>query len=182
MQKIAINVCDCDGMHEDFPISIYRFIEAGDIALPDLCPNSDLTQNEITQFDLLIETTEENTNSTLYSVYMGRIARIQEDLYFYTFGDIDEIGESNFYISGSLREVVEYLLSEWGELAPDWRGLFKKWTTEGIPAGYDSSSLRSWIEIFLNPDPEIVNDLEGLEVALYLNRHDEELLEALCQL
>ena len=182
MQKVAINICDCEGEHEDFPTSVYRFSEIGEVALPDLCPNSDLTQNELTQFDLLIETTEENTNSTLYSVYMGRIARIQEDLYFYTFGDIDEIGESNFYISGSLREVVEYLLSEWGELAPDWRGLFKKWTTDGIPAGYDSSSLRSWTGIFLNPDPEIVNDLEGLEVALYLNIEDAELVSELKKL
>jgi hypothetical protein len=182
MQKIAINVCDCDGMHEDFPISIYRFIEAGDIALPDLCPNSDLTQNEITQFDLLIETTEENQNSTLYSVYSGRIARVQKNLYFYSFGDVDEIGESNFYISGSLGEVVEFLLSEWGELAPDWRGLFKKWATDGILAGYDSGTLRSWTELFLNPDPEIVNVLEGLEVALYLNLGDEELVSELKQL
>jgi hypothetical protein len=182
MQKVAINICDCEVEHENFSTSVYRFSEIGEVELPDLCPNSDLTQNELTQFDLLIETREENKNSTLYSVYMGRIARIQEDLYFYTFGDIDEIGESNFYISGSLREVVEYLLSEWGELAPDWRGLFKKWTTDGIPAGYDSSSLRSWTGIFLNPDPEIVNDLEGLEVALYLDIEDEELVSELKKL
>ena len=182
MQKIAINICDCEGEHEDFPTSVYRFSEIGEVELPDLCPNSDLSQNELTQFDLLIETTEENKNWTLYSVYMGRIARIQENLYFYTFGDLDEIGESNFYISGSLREAVEYLLSEWGELAPDWRGLFKKWTTEGIPASYDSSSLRSWTELFLNPDPEIVNDLEGLEVALHLNIEDEELVSELKKL
>ena len=182
MQKIAINICDCEGEHEDFPTSVYRFTEIGEVELPDLCPNSDLSQNELTQFDLLIETTEENKNSTLYAVYMGRIARIQEDLYFYTFGDIDEIGESNFYISGSLREVVEYLLSEWGELAPDWRGLFKKWTTDGIPTGYDYSSLRSWTELFLYPDPEIVKDLEGLEVALHLNIEDEELVSELKKL
>ena len=182
MQKVAINICDCEGEHEDFPTSVYRFNEIGEVELPDLCPNSDLSQNELTQFDLLIETTEENKNSTLYSVYMGRIARIQEDLYFYTFGDIDEIGESNFYISGSLREVVEYLLSEWGELAPDWRGLFKDWATEGIPRGYDSNQLSSWSDLFLNPDPEIVNDLEGLEVALYLDIEDEELVSELKKL
>jgi hypothetical protein len=182
MQKIAINVCDCDGMHEDFPISTYRFIEAGDIALPDLCPNSDLTQNEITQFDLLIETTEENQNSTLYSVYRGHVARVQDNLYFYSFGDIDEIGESNFYVEGSLGEIVEDLLSEWGELAPDWRALFKKWATHGIPAGYDSSSLRSWTDLFANPEPELVNDLEGLQVALFLNLDDEDLARELKKL
>jgi len=182
MQKVAINICDCEGEHEDFPTSVYRFNEIGEVELPDLCPNSDLSQNELTQFDLLIETTEENKNWTLYSVYMGRIARIQEDLYFYTFGDIDEIGESNFYISGSLREVVEYLLSEWGELAPDWRGLFKKWTTDGVPRGYDSNQLSIWSDLFLNPDPEIVNDLEGLEVALYLDIEDEELVSELKKL
>jgi len=182
MQKVAINICDCEGEHEDFPTSVYRFNEIGEVELPDLCPNSDFSQNELTQFDLLIETTEENKNWTLYSVYMGRIARIQEDLYFYTFGDIDEIGESNFYISGSLREVVEYLLSEWGELAPDWRGLFKKWTTDGVPRGYDSNQLSIWSDLFLNPDPEIVNDLEGLEVALYLDIEDEELVSELKKL
>ena len=179
MQKIAINVCDCDGMHEDFPISTYRFNEAGDIELPNLCPNSDLTQNELTQFDLLLETTEENKNSTLYSVYVARVARIQENLYFSAFGDIDEIGESNFYISGSLGEVVEYLLSEWGELAPDWRGLFKNWAKDGIPRGYNSSSPRSWTELFLNPDPEVIDNLECLEVSIYVNETDEELLATL---
>jgi len=179
MQKVAINICDCEGEHEDFPTSVYRFTEIGEVELPDLCPNSDLSQNELTQFDLLIETTEENKNWTLYSVYMGRISRIQEDLYFYTFGDIDEIGESNFYISGSLREVVEYLLSEWGELAPDWRGLFKDWAINGFPKNYDSNKLISWTDAFANPKPEIISDLEGLEICLFLNLEDEELLSNL---
>jgi len=182
MQRIAINVCECDGTHEDFPISSYRFDDVGEIQLPDLCPNSDLTQNELTQFELLIETTEENQNWTLYSVYQGRIARVQESLYLYSFGDIDEVGESNFYISGPLGEVIEYLLSEWGSSAPDWRGLFKKWATEGIPSEYDSSNLKSWTELFLNPDPAIVNDLEGLEVSLYLNLEDQELTTELMKL
>ncbi len=182
MQKIAINVCECDGTHVDFPISSYRFDNLGEFQLPDLCPNSDLTQNELTQFELLVETAEENQNWTLYSVYQGRIARVQESLYFYSFGDIDEIGGSNFYISGSLGEVVEYLLSEWGSSAPDWRGLFKKWASEGIPSEYDSSNLKSWTELFLNPDPEIVNDLEGLEVSVYLNLEDQELTTELKKL
>ena len=175
MQKVAINVCGCEGEHEDFPIGTYKFSEIGDVELPDLCPNSDLSQNELTQFDLLLETTEENQNWTLYSVYCGRIARVQENLYFYSFGDIDEIGESNFYISGSLGEVVEYLLSEWGELAPDWRGLFKAWAVNGIPEDYDSSELNSWTYFFKNLNPEIVNNLNGLEFSLHLKLEDEEL-------
>lgn len=182
MQKIAINVCDCDGTHEDFPISTYRFKEAGDIQLPDLCPNSDLTQNELTQFDLLLEITEENQNWVLYSIYRGHIARIQDNLYFYSFGDIDEVGDSNFYIEGTLDEVVEYLLTELGELAPDWRGLFKDWGTNGLPKGYDSSKLSKWTDLFTNPDPEIVADLEGLEVALFLNLDDVELVRELKKL
>jgi len=182
MQKIAINVCDCDGMHEDFPISIYRFIEAGDIALPDLCPNSDLTQNEITQFDLLIETTEENQNSTLYSVYRGHVARVQDNLYFYSFGDIDEIGESNFYVEGTIDEVIDYLLSEWGELAPDWRGLFKNWAENGYPENYDSSKLLPWTKVFTKSDPELIADLEGLEVSLFLNLEDNELIRSIKKL
>jgi hypothetical protein len=182
MQKIAINVCDCDGMHEDFPISTYRFIGGGDIALPDLCPNSDLMQSELTQFDLLIETTEENHNSALYSVYCGHVARVEDNLYFYFFGDIDEIGESNFYIEGTLDEVIEYLLSEWGELAPDWRGLFKDWATNGLPKDYDSSKMTAWTNLFDNPKPEIISDLEGLEVSVFLNLDDEELLSTLRKL
>jgi hypothetical protein len=182
MQKIAINVCDCDGTHEDFPISVYSFNEAGEIELPDLCPNSDLTQNELTQFDLLLETTEENQNWALYSVYRGHIARIQDNLYFYSFGDIDEVGESNFYIESSLEEVVEYLLAEWSELAPDWRGLFKAWATNGLPIGYDSSRLTSWADLFTNPNPESVADLEGLEISLFLNLDDDELVSTLKKL
>ena len=182
MQKIAINVCDCDGTHEDFPVSIYRFNEAGDVELPDLCPNSDLTQNELTQFDLLLETTEENKNWALYSVYRGHIARIHGNLYFYSFGDIDEVGESNFYVEGSLDEVVEYLLTEWGELAPDWRGLFKDWASNGLPKGYDSSKLSTWTDLFTHRDPETVADLEGLEVSLFLNLDDDELVNTLKKL
>ena len=172
VQKIAINVCDCDGTHEDFPVSTYRFNDAGSLELPDLCPNSDLTQNELTLFDLLIETTEDNINSTLSSVYRGHVARIQDNLYFYSFGDIDEIGESNFYIEGSLDEVVEYLLSEWGELAPDWRGLFKDWGTNGHPKYYDSSHLIAWTEVFKNPKPQAIIHLEGLEVSVFLKTED----------
>ena len=182
MQKIAINLCDCDGTHEDFPISTYRFNESGEIELPDLCPNSDLTQSELTRFELLIETSEENQNSILYSVYRGYVASIQDNLYFYSFGDIDEVGESNFYIEGALEEIVEYLLSEWGELAPDWRGLFKYWGTSGLPKGYDSNELMSWTELFANPKPESVADLEGLEVSLFLNLEDEELVRELKKL
>jgi hypothetical protein len=182
MQKIAINVCDCDGTHEDFPISVYRFNEAGDIELPDLCPNSDLTQNELTQFDLLLETTEENQNWALYSVYRGHLARIQDNLYLYSFGDIDEVGESNFYIEGSLDEVVEHLLTEWGELAPDWRGLFKAWGTNGLPKGYDSSKLTAWTDLFTNPKPESVAALEGLDLSLFLNLEDIELASTLKKL
>jgi hypothetical protein len=182
MQKIAINVCDCEGEHEDFPVSSYRFNDTGEIQLPDLCPNSDLSQNELTQFDLLIETTEENQNSTLYSVYRGLVARVQDNLYFYSFGDIDEIGESNFYIEGSLEEVVENMLSEWGELAPDWQRLFKDWGTNGLPKDYDSSKMTAWTNLFANPKPEVISDLEGLEVSLFLNLDDEELLRLLKQL
>ena len=182
MQKIAINECDCEGDHEEFPRSIYNFSELGSIELPDLCVESDLSQNELSQFKLLIETTEENQNWTLYSIYRGRIARIQENLYFYTFGDIDEIGESNFYIHGSLGEVVECLLSEWGPSAPDWRSLFKQWATKGIPHAYDFMQLADWTEVFLNPDPKIIDDLEGLQVRIYLNLEDAELTETLTKL
>lgn len=182
MQKIAINECDCEGDHEEFPRSIYNFSELGSIELPDLCVESDLSQNELSQFKLLIETTEENQNWTLYSIYRGRIARIQENLYFYTFGDIDEIGESNFYIHGSLGEVAECLLSEWGPSAPDWRSLFKQWAIKGKPHNYESMQLVDWTEVFLNPDPKIISDLEGLQVSIYLNLDDEELTESLKKL
>ena len=182
MQKIAINVCECDGSHEDFPTSSYKFSGAGDTQLPDLCPNSYLTQHELNQFDLLIETTEENQNWTLYSAYRGHVARVQDNLYFYSFGDIDEVGESNFYIEGSLDEVVEYLLTEWGELTPDWRGLFKDWGANGLPKGYDSSKLITWTDLFTNPNPESSADLEGLEVSLFLNLDDDELVSTLKKL
>jgi hypothetical protein len=118
----------------------------------------------------------------LYSVYRGQVARVEDNLYFYFFGDIDEIGESNFYIEGTLDEVIEYLLSEWGELAPDWRGLFKDWGTSGFPEGYDSDKLMAWRELFANPNPESVAELEGLEVSLFLNLEDEELVRELKKL
>lgn len=175
MEKIAIKVCTCEGEHKNFPTSIYKFGEIGAVELPDLCPNSDLSQNELTQFELLLETTEENQNWTLYSIYRGRIARIQENLFFYTFGDIDEIGESNFYIYGSLRDVVEYLLSEWGPLAPDWRQLFKNWAVNGIPDHYDPSELTYWAHFFEKPDSGIVSHLAGLYFSLFLKLDDASL-------
>ena len=182
MQKIAINVCNCDGTHEDFPISFYRFNEAGDIELPDLCPNSDLTQSELTQFQLILELTEANENWILNEIYRGRVARIHNNLYFYTFGDIDEVGDSNFYIEGTLAEVVEYFLSQMGEFGPDWRGLFKAWATNGLPKGYDSSKLSPWTDLFTHRDPETVADLEGLEVSVFLNLNDDELVNTLKKL
>ena len=182
MQKIPIRVCGCAGEHDNFPFSIYNFEEIGKVELPELCPNSDLSQNELTQFELLIETTEENRNWALYAPYSGRVARIQKNLYFYSFGDTDEIGESNFYICGTLGDVIEELLTEWGTSAPDWRDLFKRWGRNGIPEEYDSSTLSNWTMLFTNPDPGIVKDLEGLEVALYLNLEDEELVRVLKKL
>ncbi len=175
-------MCDCGGEHTDFPVSFYNFKEIGKVELPDLCPDSSLSQNELTQFESLVETTEENKNWTLYAQYRGRIARIREHLYFYSFGDIDETGESNFYICGTLCDVLGELFNEWGSSAPDWRGLFSRWVRDGMPNEYDSNRLSKWTELFLNPDPGIVKDLEGLEVGLYLNLEDEELVRELKKL
>ena len=183
MQKLPINVCYCDGHHKNFPIGEYRFDVLGTISLPELCPNSDLGPNQLLNFESLLETTTFNINWTFQSLWVGQIKRVQKDLYFYSYRDLDETGDLNFYVNGSLMEVVECFLSEWNsDSSPDWRKLFKDWAVNGIPEDYDSSKLTAWTDLIKNPKPGLITELEGLEISVFMNLADSELLTALKKL
>jgi hypothetical protein len=178
MQKVAINICDCEGEHEDFPIEIYEFDDIGRIELPKLCPNSDLGQLELfNKFEKLVKTIETNKNWTLYSVYVGLIGRVSKNLFYCSFGDIDEVGENSFYISGILEEVIDFLLDEWGDFGPNWKKLFENWSTLGTPTNIVQDTLFNWELLFAGIETSEKYDLEGLEAGLFLNLEDEELLD-----
>ena len=73
-------------------------------------------------------------------------------------------------------------MAQWGELAPDWRGLFKRCAIEGFPHNHDATRLAPWTEFFSDPIQEQLNHLEGLEVGFSIDLNDSDLVSALASL
>jgi hypothetical protein len=85
---------------------------------------------------------------------MGLIAEVRPGLYFYTFGDIDEIGERNFFIKGDLNELIRMLLREWGPSKARWTNLLRFVGSSGYPKGYDPGTIVNINEFFPNSGEE----------------------------
>jgi hypothetical protein len=107
----------------------------------------------------------------MFACYAGQIAEIRPELYFYSFGDIDEIGERNFYIQGGLESVVDMLLEEWGPEAPTWEVFFKSIGQNGYPEDYEPGTLVDATFFFPN------SDAETLTVGISYNMENKELLQ-----
>lgn len=170
--KVAIRVCECDGArdHAEFLESSYQFPDGTIETLYDFCPENDQLAEELYhQYKPIIKTLITDENWTMFAYYAGQIAEVRPGLYFYSFGDLDEIGERNFYIKGDLESVIEMLLEEWGEEAPPWRKLFSTIATEGYPQGYAPESMVDAKTFF----PTI--DEPTLEVGISYNTENEEL-------
>ena len=173
MEKIALAICDCTGIHSDFPETRYAFPNLDVFNLPCLCPSSDLTADELSKrFNNLIKVSICNTNATNYSFYCGQISRIEKNLYFYSFGDVDEVGENNFYIEGKLSDVVAELISELGEIGSEINEFFKNQALGLNRTTLNDGLFRSWKEYF-GEIKNILND--DLELGIYCNLLDSEL-------
>ena len=175
LNSSAIQICDCEGRRtHNFEEANHVFSDGSVEILPMLCPDNDLLRTELFQkFLPLLQTFEANENWTMFACYSGMIAEISSGLYMYSFGDIDEIGESNFYVKEDLNVILEILLSEWGELAPPWRNLFRSVSESGYPKNYEPGSMVDHKVLF----PTL--EESGLTVGFYFENNNLELLEAL---
>ena len=173
MEKIALAICECTGIHSDFPETIYTFPDLDVLKLPSLCPSSDLTADELCKrFINLIKVSICNTNATNYSFFCWQISRIDNNLYFYSFGDVDEIGENNFYVEGKLSDVFAELISELGEIGSEIDEFFKNQALGLNGTTLNDGLFRPWKEYF-GQIKNILND--DLELGIYCNLLDSEL-------
>jgi hypothetical protein len=179
VMETNIKICKCDStsQHDDFISSEHLFPDGSVELLPMLCPDSDLNNSDLfALYQPILETLESNENWTMFALYSGMIAEIKPGLYFFSFGDSDEVGESNFYIKSDLKPVLEMLLSEWGPAAPPWREFLRSLGEHGYPAGYEPGSMVSYEDFF----PQL--DEEGLSVGVSFNKENPELVRLLKEL
>jgi len=155
----------------------YTFNDNTTEDLPVFCPENDLMREELfNQFDPVIQTFESNENWTMFSCYSGMIAEIKPGLFLYSFGDIDEVGEANFYVKSEIKELLDLLLTEWGPAAPPWREFLKSVGNSGYPENYEPGSMVDH-KIFF---PKLEED--GLLVGLIYNLEMTRLHQAMREL
>lgn len=169
-------ICTCDGLtpHKELMEFEHHFPDGSSELLPALCPENGLMSSEIYQkFDPLLKTVESNENWINYAFYAGLIAEVKPGLYFYSFGDIDEAGENNFYVKSELKPILETLIFDWGTDAPHWRTFLSSIGESGYPKGYEPGSMVDHKEFF----PKL--NEEGLTVGVSYNTEHSELTELL---
>ena len=176
MNMVEIRHCGCDGemQHNEYPEREYTFADGSTEYLPELCRENGIYPEGIYfEFSPVLKTLESDEEWTMFSCYAGQIAEIRPGLYFYSFGDVDEIGERNFYIQGDLALIIDMLLDEWGPDAPPWRVFFKSIGISGYPEGYQPDTLVSATSFFPS------TDAKTLKVGISYNRENKELLQIL---
>jgi hypothetical protein len=174
--QTTVKFCPCEGKteHDEFMKIEHTFPNGSTELLPALCPDNELLSSELfLKYKPIIETLESNENWTNYAHYAGVIAQINPNFYFYSFGDIDEAGECNYFIKSELKPILETLISEWGTDAPHWRSFLKSIGERGYPKGYQPGSMVDHKEFF----PKM--DEEGLMVGISFNLEHSELREIL---
>ena len=172
MNMVEIKLCGCDGEndHIQYPESQYTFPDGTIEILPDLCLENEIYPEDLYyEFHPVLKTLESDEEWTIFECYSGQIAEVRPGLYFYSFGDVDEIGERNFYIQGDLESVIDMLLEEWGPDAPDWEKFFKSIGTSGYPDGYEPGSMVD--SAFFFP----LGDAETLSVGFTYDTENREL-------
>jgi len=177
--KTEVKICPCDGLmeHARFEEVEHIFPDGSIELLPTLCPENELLPSDLfEQYKLILETLESNEEWTNYATYSGQIAEISTGLYFYSFGDIDEVGETNFYFKCELKPILEELISDWGPAGTAWREFLKSVGEIGYPKGYQPSSMVDHIELI----PKL--NEEGLFVGFSYNTLNSELISLLKEL
>ena len=176
MNMVAIKVCECDGEkdHNEYPMSEYVLSDGSIEVLPELCLENELYPEDLYyEFRPVLKTLESDEEWTMFACYSGQIAEVRPGLYFYSFGDVDEIGERNFYIEGDLESIIDLLLEEWGPSAPDWESFFKTIGTNGYPEDYEPGTLVDAKYFFPH------SDAESLTVGISFNTENKELRQIL---
>jgi hypothetical protein len=176
VMEAIVKICPCNSEtpHEEFQKIEHQFSDGSTELLPALCPENELLSSEIyQQYKPMLKTLESNENWTNYACYAGLIAEIKPGLYFYSFGDIDEAGENNFYIKSELKPILETLISDWNTVGPDWRVFLKSIGVSGFPKGYQPGSMVDHKDFF----PRL--DEEGLTVGMSFNMESSELRDLL---
>lgn len=171
--QIPVKICPCDGNQQEIGVIMteHQFPDGSTELLPMLCPDHDFSNSDLfALYQPVLETAESNENWTMYALYLGMIAEIKPGLFFFSFGDSDEVGESNSYIKSDLKPVLEMLLSEWGSAAPPWRAFLRSLGENSYPSGYEPGSMVSHKDFF----PEL--DDEGLMVGVCFNEENLELI------
>lgn len=177
--KTGVKICPCDGSmeHARFEEVEHIFPDGSIELLPTLCPENELLPSDLfEQYKPILETLESNEEWTNYATYSGQIAEVSTGLYFYSFGDTDEVGESNFYFKSELKPILEELISDWGTAGPAWREFLKSVGEGGYPKGYQPSSMVDHIGLI----PKL--NEEGLFVGFSYNTLNSELIRLLKEL
>ena len=112
----------------------------------------------------------------MYSIAAGLIAEMRPGLYFYSFGDVDEIGECNFFIKSDLKSIIDVLIREWGPSGSRWAALLRNVCFNGYPKGYEPGAIVNLSEFF--PD----TGEETLSLGLSYNRENNELNQIMKEL
>ena len=176
---LPVKICPCDGYQENHVVTMsdYQFPDGSTELLPMLCPDNDFNNQDLfALYQPVLETAESNENWTMYALFLGMIAEIKPGLFFFSFGDSDEVGETNFYMKSELKSVLEMLLSQWGPAAPPWREFLRTLGEHGYPAGYEPGLMAGYEEFF----PQL--DEEGLTVGVAFNNQNSELIRLLKEL
>jgi len=112
----------------------------------------------------------------MFACYAGQIAEVRPGLYFYSFGDVDEIGERNFFIKGELKSVVHMLIREWGPSTSRWEALLRNVGSRGYPGGYEPGTIVN-LSVFMPNTGE-----DTLTIGFAYNMEHEELHQILREL
>jgi len=153
--KVAIKLCNCESKHDEFHKEDHVFPDGTKENLPTICVENELYPDDLYhEFQPILKTLESDENWAMNSYFVGLVAEIRPDIYFYRFGDVDEIGESNFYIKGDLKSVIYLILREWGPSGKWWQALLRNIGSHGYPKGYEPGSMFSLIDYFPNAKEE----------------------------
>ena len=175
LNTVAVRLCTCDGERtHELESADYTFPDGYVERLPLICVENELLSTEVYQrFRPVLRTLESNENWTMFACYSGMIAEVLPGLYFYSFGDIDEAGEHNYFVKCEITSLLDILLEEWGTSGPPWRDFLRTVGERGLPAGYQPGSMVDPKLFF----PQL--DEEGLTVGMSYNYEMPELHAAL---
>ena len=176
---VSIRLCKCGGEpeHSEFINVDYVFPDGSTENLPTLCLENELYPADLEyQFRPILKTLESDENWTMNSYFAGVIAQVRPGLYFYSFGDVDEIGERNFFIKNDLKSVVHMLLREWGPSASRWEALLRNVGSRGYPGGYEPGTIVN-LSVFMPNTGE-----ETLTIGFAYNMEHNELHQILREL